>query len=363
MNNLITETDEYFKTVDPHYSIDALAGTFNRETVLGYINVLLERKQAFSMVLCDLDNFKNVNDGYGHMVGDEVLVRCAQTIMEKIGDRGVVGRYGGDEFMAVVPNVNDYDEIWHICRDVNYAINEMDIPALGGAKLTVSQGISRYPIDGEDYETLMEKTDKALYRGKQKGRNCFIIYLPEKHANIKIGESSQCLYNSIDYHVNIFRMMSHTGDLALNIRMAMSFLCNNLMLDHIVFQYNGRVCHKEIYYNNYCSDVSPISEEVLSHWGTANGLCYINNIEQAKSVGHDNLPEIMKEQHIGGMVFVRITCEKKLYGYLRADSTAGDGRIWQMPEMDLLVTLAMLIGTLMSERGTNPDEVFPPEAQ
>lgn len=359
MSNYYIENDKYFENADPHYSTDWLTKTLNREMILGYAGELISRKQNFSLILLDLDNFKNINDNFGHVAGDNVLKNVSKTLMDNIGDKGVVGRYGGDEFMLIVPDIIDYDQVWEINRELSRAASSIVIQNLHGARITITQGVSRYPVDGAAYDELMEKTDKALYRGKQKGRNCFIIYLPEKHANLTIGDSGKLKYSSVDMHFNIFSIMNYSDDFAENIRSVMKFLCDNLMIEHILLQYRDRICHCEIYPICDYRDVKPIPEKILSNWSSTNDMCFIDTIEDVRVLKRDNLAEVMEQQHVGATVFVKIECCGEYYGFLRADATSDKGRIWQMNELDLMLTSAMLIGTLMHERKTDPDELFP----
>lgn len=358
MDNRIIAEDEFFQKCDLTYAYDSLTRVLNREITFQYIDSLLERKIPFSMMICDLDNFKYVNDTYGHMIGDKVLCRCSENIMKITKEYGVIGRFGGDEFIVVVPNVVEYDNIWKICREVNFSTNDLKINELHGSRISLTSGISRYPNDGEDVKTLMEKSDKALYRGKQKGRNCFIIYLHEKHANIQIGDSGKIAFSSMDMHYRVINTLTHSDDLAENIRSLMHFLSNTLMIDHICIQTAEKMSCSVVYPLSPVKSFSMIPGALLNTWTNANGLCFFNQISYLLELGQDELYHNLKQQKIGSSVFLRIDAYGKSFGYLRADSARDIGRIWQNSEIDLLIVFAKTLGILLHFYNTNLDELF-----
>ena len=94
--------DSFFK--DKLDKVDELTKVFKRDVIVSYVEKLISENIPFDISILDVDNFKYVNDGYGHLVGDKALIEIAKRIEELLGDQGVVGRYGGDEFIMVAPN-------------------------------------------------------------------------------------------------------------------------------------------------------------------------------------------------------------------------------------------------------------------
>ena len=99
MNLYSLDQFEYFKDLDLSYSLDSLTGILNREALTKYAQWLCDNGKEFTFFLVDVDNFKNVNDTYGHLVGDVVLKQMSDYFVKMSGKRGVVARYGGDEFI------------------------------------------------------------------------------------------------------------------------------------------------------------------------------------------------------------------------------------------------------------------------
>ena len=102
---------EYFKNINMSYALDSLTGVLSRSNILGFAKYLVDNKIPFMMGILDIDNFKLVNDNYGHKVGDECLKSIAANLAKYIGEDGLVGRFGGDEFVVIFFKYTSYDEV------------------------------------------------------------------------------------------------------------------------------------------------------------------------------------------------------------------------------------------------------------
>ena len=97
---------------DKTNSLDNLTKLYNRDVIIEYVNSLIGKNIPFSLALVDIDNFKYVNDTFGHIVGDEIIKAVAATLRNTLADNGIVGRFGGDEFIIVLPEIVEYDAVW-----------------------------------------------------------------------------------------------------------------------------------------------------------------------------------------------------------------------------------------------------------
>jgi len=168
--------------------VDTMTGLVARTCMLDFIRDLIARSVPFTLALVDLDNFKHINDHYGHVVGDEVLRRISDDLSSWVGDRGIVGRYGGDEFLIVHFGAGSYEAV-HRFYERMYAEGPLRRTLeVGNARLfvTATTGSASFPGDARDFDGLFSLIDRVLYRGKSKGRNCYIIYLSEKHQHLEI---------------------------------------------------------------------------------------------------------------------------------------------------------------------------------
>jgi diguanylate cyclase (GGDEF)-like protein/PAS domain S-box-containing protein len=142
------------------------------------INTQLEKELArsgrsggsFAVVMMDLDNFKLFNDTYGHVVGDQVLQNVAAILEKSVRKADVVGRYGGDEFVALLPDTDAHSAVMTIDR-IRTALRESGYVLEGGSAVPVfmSYGVATYPFDGRHASELLAAADANLYRSKRQG--------------------------------------------------------------------------------------------------------------------------------------------------------------------------------------------------
>jgi diguanylate cyclase (GGDEF)-like protein len=158
-------------------SIDKLTGTLTRkyleEALDEQIEISSQTKGKFSLIMYDLDHFKMVNDKFGHRTGDYALKRVCDVVMENIRDTDIVGRYGGEEFIVILPNT-DIEDAQRVAEKLRSKIEQEKI--LDNRPITVSLGVAEYPLHGEWQDELVERVDQALYVAKHQGRNRYAIW-------------------------------------------------------------------------------------------------------------------------------------------------------------------------------------------
>ncbi len=156
---------------------DTLTGVYNRYFLKEFIDFELQRKKRYgghlSLLICDLDNFKNVNDAYGHLKGDEILVYFAKLLQQSIRSSDIVARYGGDEFILVLTDTPKEMAHYVAERIISGVADSAVMHELG---VGVSIGISGYPEDGKSLKELLRKADQALYDAKRSGKGRFSFY-------------------------------------------------------------------------------------------------------------------------------------------------------------------------------------------
>ena len=138
--------------------------------------------QKLAVLFLDLDRFKVINDSLGHSVGDELLRQVAERIQEHVREGDTVARLGGDEFTLLVPGITVDEDAAKIARKICDAVH--DPFWIDGRELfvTTSLGVSVYPSDGHDAETLVRNADSAMYRAKEQGRDNYQLYTPAMNA-------------------------------------------------------------------------------------------------------------------------------------------------------------------------------------
>ena len=154
---------------------DPLTGTYNREFLQqrlpAEIEATIERDRPLSIALVDVDHFKAVNDQYGHGVGDVVLAEVARRLRSAIRGGDLLVRYGGEEFIAVLPKA-DAGRAWEVGERMRQRVCERAFDVGDGLALLlrISVGIAQWRM-GEDMPDLIERADIAMYGAKQRGRN------------------------------------------------------------------------------------------------------------------------------------------------------------------------------------------------
>lgn len=349
-------TNEFFKDQDMQYCFDVLTKVLNREMITTYLKYLIENKKPFTLCLCDVDNFKRVNDTYGHMTGDEVLYTVANLIVSSVNDKGLVGRYGGDEFMIILEGITEYNDVWSICHKINVAAAKLQFEELEDLHVTLTTGISRYPLDGANYEELLGTADKALYRGKMKGRNCFIIYLAAKHADIMLKSDKELGYNSMEMISRVFKILSVDREIKDSVSAVLRFLSTSLMVNHICIDSMNGICESIVHKLSNVKKFKHIDLEMLLSNMNSSGIAFVNQRRTLQQIGKLDYHKVLKEQSITSICTVKIECNGFTYGVLRAESATN--RVWQSYEMDLFVTAAKLIGLLLYKSNLTLDDVY-----
>lgn len=162
---VIQELQELRQMID----LDFLTGIYSRRGVCHKIEQALKDAEGQQSALCflDLDNFKAINDCFGHNYGDEVLKGVAIRIVESIGHQDVAGRFGGDEFLIFFKYVESREDAVSRARIICQKVREFS----EGEKITASLGVACYPEDGKSLDELLEKADQSLYGSKYAGKN------------------------------------------------------------------------------------------------------------------------------------------------------------------------------------------------
>jgi len=168
---------------------DELTGLYNRR----YFNQRYERevlrakryKRPLSVIMVDIDYFKNYNDINGHILGDEVLKKVANSLESNLRKADIVARYGGEEFVILLPEI-DKNQADQVAEKLRLAIEKGKFPReefQPKGTVTISLGLATLPDDSSNSQELLECADRALYRAKANGRNCVATYSPNLNGN------------------------------------------------------------------------------------------------------------------------------------------------------------------------------------
>ncbi len=172
----LREDITYRKELEFIAANDKLTGVYNRRKFDELLQLELDRAkrydETFSLILCDVDCFKKVNDTYGHLVGDQVLIKITDSIKQSIRLSDVLARWGGEEFAILLPHTLQKDAET-VAEKIRNGIENTLFESIG--KMTISCGVSQVQ-SSDDRSTLFQRADDALYQAKEQGRNCIVCH-------------------------------------------------------------------------------------------------------------------------------------------------------------------------------------------
>ncbi|MGI9951281.1 GGDEF domain-containing protein [Moorellaceae bacterium AZ2] len=141
--------------------LDPLTGIPNRMSLKARLEEEIERGENFCVVFLDLNDFKVVNDRFGHLVGDEILIKAAQVLRSALRSRDFLARYGGDEFVAVLPGTDDKEG-----KKIAERLGSKEVDCGKGVVVTFSWGLAAYPTDASELNELLKCADTRMYEHK-----------------------------------------------------------------------------------------------------------------------------------------------------------------------------------------------------
>jgi len=163
------------KTINSIIQCDRITGLpnkyFFKDTVTDLLKMVVENSSRAAMIIINLDNFKYVNDSYGHDFGDSLLKEVSESILEAVTDDILVSRYSGDTFLLFKSDIADIHEVIALCNIITKSFEEPNIVNKKKIYLTASIGIALSPDHGIDYNTLLKNADAAMYEAKKNGKN------------------------------------------------------------------------------------------------------------------------------------------------------------------------------------------------
>lgn len=168
---------------------DPLSGLYNRLSLIEKINWLISQskrtKEGFTLIFLDLDDFKNINDSYGHEFGDMVLKEISQVIKASLRDNDIVSRFGGDEFVVVLPNITEVSSIVEVLTKLQKKLFKSIEHHNFTYNTTSSMGVVIYPKDGDNATSLLKNADIAMYKSKDLGKNNFSFFTNDFNTELK----------------------------------------------------------------------------------------------------------------------------------------------------------------------------------
>ncbi|MDA7818129.1 diguanylate cyclase [Sulfurimonas sp.] len=169
INNLLENQNKEFEI---KASTDLLTGLYNRhkfsELYLSSYKSMIQRHNDLSLLIMDIDHFKNVNDSFGHNTGDKVLVQVSHVLLKTLRNIDIVCRWGGEEFIVLLPT-SSLETAYKLAEKLRINIESVELDVVG--HITCSFGVSQV-VEGDEMVSVINRADNALYLAKNSGRNC-----------------------------------------------------------------------------------------------------------------------------------------------------------------------------------------------
>jgi diguanylate cyclase (GGDEF)-like protein/PAS domain S-box-containing protein len=171
------EMEEKIKRLAYHDSLTGLPNRMLLSDRLNMAKILSDRnRKKLALMMLDIDKFKEINDTLGHHIGDLLLRVVAEKLTRILRKEDTVARFGGDEFVLVLPEQKDVQAALKVARKIINAFRKAVVLEGHALIITSSIGISIYPDHGQDIDTVLKNADSAMYRAKQAGRNQYRLY-------------------------------------------------------------------------------------------------------------------------------------------------------------------------------------------
>lgn len=334
---------------------DSLTHVYNKKSITDYAIKLLkeEKNNKVTIVVLDIDHFKQVNDLYGHMCGDNVLARVGKKLKEVVGEDGIVGRIGGDEFVVVLNDVNDEYVLRGVLRAIRTQIKWEFVNDFENITLTCSIGASIFPDNGEDYETLFKKADYCLYIAKEKGRDRYVFFRDDLHKqsyedsfskkNPTAGNGREM--KELRYLSDI--LVKYPSDRRAAVKAMLEHMYEGYKLDSINIFYGDDM--KRVY--NYGNVLN--NSEYASYINTEGFNQLLDGKEYAAVgfVGHQinvapEFSEAMKERRVFSTIHCKIHSDKGVIGMLTLDKCK-ESQQWAEYEIECAVITAAFISSIV----------------
>jgi putative two-component system response regulator len=362
---------------------DGLTKLFNKMSGQRLVRDYLATRgthEVAALLILDLDNFKTVNDTYGHMYGDAVLTQAAMTLQKMFRSQDIISRIGGDEFMVLVKAVPDAHILQTRCELLVEAFREMFGKLMPDLDVSCSIGVAMCPDHGVGYTELFRHADMALYRSKQKGKNQYKIYDPQD----SIGEMELPIHASpeeAEEHTTLtdesfarfaFRRLCESRNLAATIDELLAIIGAYFDVSRVyIFEdsADGATCSNTFEWCN--AGVSPEQANLqglsyqtdLPGWKelyNENGVFYCTDI----TVLSPPIRAVLEPQDIKSMLQCSIMDGGVFRGFVGFDECTSN-RLWTQEQISLLAFLSEILGVFLlklrnQQRGeAGPDRAIP----
>ncbi|MCR5332091.1 MAG: diguanylate cyclase [Lachnospiraceae bacterium] len=324
--------DSFIDDIGLDTILDPLTGILSRAYAVKFVQSLIDTQTPFTFTILDLDNFKFINDSFGHSAGDRVLAAVSKGLAEFLGDNGVAGRFGGDELLLVdLKNIELEDKIEFFDRLYGHSnALRMNVRFENGAAfVTGTAGSASFPGDADNFTDLFGLIDKMLYLGKSRGRNCYTIYEDDKHRNIEIRKITK---NGVCTEMRSIKDQLESVEGFVNkLQVILPHVVEDLQIQDMYYV-NGKGRMRSVADEDFDEDAGDISKLM------SDDMYSENTLEPVKKYS-PRFYKALVRHGFESVMAVRIRSKEKTYGYLICPARRSL-RIWQENECAIVYFIA-----------------------
>ncbi|HRR77992.1 MAG TPA: GGDEF domain-containing protein [Ruminococcus sp.] len=334
---------------------DSLSGLLNKRAVTSFATELIEAKPPHNvnLVILDIDDFTEINSGYGHLFGDEVIYTVAGIIKTEIGTRGIAGRISGSGFLIVLEDTRDEEDLRGVLRAIRTNTEHAFADRSENFRLTCSMGVSTYPVDSKDYDELFMQADKALYIAQQKGKNRYVIYDIDKHGPVEKDIGNKIVF--LGSRDNATEKLSFMGQLSESlvlgkvpdISVLLEQIRTQFAIDDICI-FAGNEMNLILSCGNAQSRNAPyLFENHYTERFSGDGVFVIDNVNELEG-RDDNALAVLTEQNIGGALQYLMTEDSIIKGMISFCYT-GRFKKWAVSDINYLTIIGRTVTALLKK--------------
>lgn len=347
---------------------DSLTGILNRAETEKQINEYIKNNgdSQAALFMVDTDDFKMINDNYGHIVGDMVLTAMADGMKTVMRKNDIVGRIGGDEFMVFMKDITSPDDAAKKAKELTEMFDHLFEDEKNSVSVSSSIGIAIFPNNGATFKNLYSNADRALYQVKKSGKNSYMLYddisseneLDNKYFTPRTRiESENNLYNvSSDLLGYIFEILYDSEDLDKSVNDVLEIIGKKFEVSRAYIFENSE---DNLYTSNtyeWCSEgvtseIANLQNLSFSEHGNYKDLFKDNTVFYCRDIRtlNSGQAEILAAQGIRSTLQCAIMENKTFTGMIGFDECTGL-RLWTQEEISLLIILSRLISLFLQKK-------------
>ncbi len=351
------------KTIEIRSKTDLLTNCYNKITSESLISETLsaENNSLHTLFVIDIDNFKAINDNLGHQFGDLVLSEISESLKTCFRNGDIIGRIGGDEFVAFAHDISDVNIINSKIEKISKAFSKVYDIEQGSYKVSASIGIARYPLDGKTYEELFKAADKALYQSKIAGKNRATFYdskfMNSNNKNLTTLENASraaSAYLDTELISVIFELLYDAKNISSSLNWAMKLIGEKFNADRVyIFETHNEGetysntfewCNINITsQNSHLKNIDRKSFEFFFKDSVNSVVIYSSDIN---SFSDPKINSFMKNQEVKSFLHAQVKEKNYVKLYLGLDD-CNKPRKWNEKEINTLQYLAKTISTFI----------------